>query len=352
MITFYLFYHQYSRALIHFLYRSGEFTQSTLLQKEQHYDIITVRPYHMQEFTDKGRLEKIIDIKRKTEESIATKSPLIFTYRKRNEYSAEKRRVVFEKIYSFHSRFYTVGYCLKRKDRRTFRLDRVEAVGGFDLPLTEIPSSVSDPEIPAGAVSFAEAAREIKNESAQQRQTKKAERRGCFITFVVVLVVGGGLLFCWLLGNFPGKWDKVFGKKYDYYTTSLPISYVELKGHLRYDQQPDTIDPGEENRGHTIIKEGNSYTVDGLSGVYPTLYDVVVSINTMVFTEMTGIEDKKLLAIYTDADSDKNGLLSWQEIRSFQMKINRTFRYIQNETALSAVFSQIAAIRLLCNQIA
>ena len=130
-------------------------------------------------------------------------------------------------------------------------------------------------------------------------------------------------------------WDKVFGKKYDYYTTSLPISYVELKGHLTYYPKPDTIDPGEEYRGHTIVKEGTSYTIDGLSGVYPTLYDAVVSINTTVFTEVTGIEDKKLLAIYTDADSDTNGLLSWQEIRSFQMKINRTFQYIRNETALS-----------------
>jgi len=279
---------------------------------------------------DNANIKKIIEIKNKIEESIATKKPLIFTYIKWNEYIPEERRVVFQKMYSKNERFYAVGYCLKRRDKRTFRLDRIEEINGFALPVEEIPASVSEPEIPAGAVPLTEKFEEIR----KQREIKKAENRGCFITFIVVLIVCGGLVFGFLLGNYPGMWEKVFGEKDDYYVASSPISYIEIKGYDRNNKQPELINIDEKYRGYTIEKEDSYYMIKGVKEKYPALYDAVVKINTVVFTKITGIKDEELLSIYIEADTNKNGFLSWEEIKSSQMRINREFEYISNDIAL------------------
>lgn len=101
---------------------------------------------------DNATPEKLIHIINKIEESLANRKPLIFTYTKWNEYIPEERRVVFREMYSRNGRFYAVGYCLKRKDKRTFRLDRIGEIKGFDYPITEIPPSTFKPEIPATSV--------------------------------------------------------------------------------------------------------------------------------------------------------------------------------------------------------
>jgi len=279
---------------------------------------------------DTVNFKKIINIKNKIEESIANRKPLIFTYTKWNEYIPEERRVVFLEMYSRNGRFYAAGYCLKRKDKRTFRLDRIGEIKGFGSSIAEVPTSTFKPEIPADSVPVAEKLEEIEKE----RKAERVETAGCIIKVFIVLIVGGGLIFGYLLGNYPGMWEKVFGQKDDYYVSPSSILYTEIKGRDRNYKQQELINIDEKYRGFTVEKRDSHYRIEGLNGKYPTLYDAVVKMNAMVFTKITGIKDEELLSIYIDADTNKNGLLSWEEIQSFQMKINRNFEYISNDTAL------------------
>ena len=283
---------------------------------------------------DNATPEKIIHIKNKIEESIINRKPLIFNYTKRNEYIPEERKVVFREMYSKNGRFYAVGYCFKRKDKRTFRLDRIGEIKRFDYPITEIPPSTFKSEIPTGSVPVAKKVEEIEKEHEKQRKAERAETAGCIIKVFIVLIVAGGLIFGYLLGNYPGMWEKVFGEKYDYYVNPSSISYTEIKGRSSTSKQQELINIDEKYRGFTVEKRNLSYRIKGLKVKYPTLYDAVVKINTMVFTKITGTKDEKLLSIYSEADTNKNGFLSWKEIQNFQMKINRDFEYIFNDTAL------------------
>jgi len=282
---------------------------------------------------DYVNLQKIIDIKNKIEESIFTKRPLVFTYTKWKEYIPEERKVIFQKMYSKNDRFYAIGYCLKRKDNRTFRIDRMEEIRGFDSPAETIPTSL--PSLPVDSISVSEKIEEITKEHENQKEIKKAENRRRVIAVIIFFIVGGGLIFGILLGNYPGMWEKIFAEKNDYYVTPASIVYTEIKGWNRNYKQPELISMDRKYREYTIEKQGSHYIIKGVRGEYPSLNDAIVKINTTVFIKVTGIQDEKLLPIYIDADTNKNGFLSWNEIQSFQMKINREFKYIANDTALS-----------------
>ncbi|MGQ9615996.1 MAG: WYL domain-containing protein [Spirochaetota bacterium] len=283
---------------------------------------------------DNANIKKIIHIKSKIKESISNKKPLIFTYIKWNEYIPEERRVVFQEMYSRNGRFYATGYCFKRKDMRTFRLDRIGEIRGFDLTV-RVPPLASKPEITLD--SFPETEKledEVEKEYKKQRKVERAETAAGIIKGFIVLSLIGGLTFGYLLGNYPGMWEKVFGEKNDYYVTPTSILYTEVKGRNRNVTQEELLNIDEKYRGFTIEKKESSYRIKGLKGKYSTLHDVVVKINTVVFAKATGIQDEGLLSLYINADANKNGFLSWGEIQSFQMKTNRDFKYISNDTAL------------------
>lgn len=277
--------------------------------------------------------KKIQNVKDRIEESIKTQKPLIFTYTKWNEYQPEERRVVFHHMYSRNKHFYAVGYCLKRKDWRTFRFDRIGEIKGFGSLNETIPAFA--PELPDDSVQVTESIfEEIKTEAENHIWEERAERRGCIITFLIVFIIIGGLIFGYILGNYPGMWDKIFGKKDDYYLPSYSILYTKIKGHNRNINYPMHIKIEDNYRGFHIEKKSSYYRIEGLKKKYRTLYEVIIEINTQVFKKLTGIQDKEVLSIYINADTNKDGFLSWKEIQDFQMKINREFKYISNYTAL------------------
>ena len=62
--------------------------------------------------------------------------------------------------------------------------------------------------------------------------------------------------------------------------------------------------------------------------------DAHFTINAQAFQSETGLYDRTLMQIYMNADSDRNGHLSWREVAEFQRKTYRSFEYRYNSTAL------------------
>jgi transglutaminase-like putative cysteine protease len=58
------------------------------------------------------------------------------------------------------------------------------------------------------------------------------------------------------------------------------------------------------------------------------------TINAQAFQSETGLYDRTLMQIYMNADSDRNGHLSWREVAEFQRNTYRTYAYRYNNTAL------------------
>jgi hypothetical protein len=57
-------------------------------------------------------------------------------------------------------------------------------------------------------------------------------------------------------------------------------------------------------------------------------------INTVEFMNSTGITDANLIAKYAQADSNRDRHLSWSEVETFQLRLNRAYDYLANDTAL------------------
>lgn len=58
------------------------------------------------------------------------------------------------------------------------------------------------------------------------------------------------------------------------------------------------------------------------------------TINAQAFQSETGLYDRTLMQIYMNADSDRNGHLSWREVAEFQRNTYSGFAYQYNSTAL------------------
>ena len=94
-------------------------------------------------------------------------------------------------------------------------------------------------------------------------------------------------------------------------------------------------------RGFTIT-ETTVQTAAGPAATYAaegfrrssSLWEMRVQANARLFRRATGIYDFPLEERYAAADTDRDGALSWSEVRSFQRALTRAFRYIANGTAL------------------
>jgi hypothetical protein len=83
---------------------------------------------------------------------------------------------------------------------------------------------------------------------------------------------------------------------------------------------------------------GRTYRVKALNREGPrfeSLQAARVAVNARRFIARTGIEDSELLALYAGADANSNGKLGWDELQGFQGRLDRAFRYRNNDTALA-----------------
>ncbi len=59
-----------------------------------------------------------------------------------------------------------------------------------------------------------------------------------------------------------------------------------------------------------------------------------VKINSNLFQKTTVIINNSLEALYISANTDRDGTLSWTEVREFQIMLHRSYTYQNNSTAL------------------
>ncbi len=78
-----------------------------------------------------------------------------------------------------------------------------------------------------------------------------------------------------------------------------------------------------------------SYTVGGLDRSFATLQEARLAINRREFVAVTGISNRDLLQRYAGADTNGDGDLDWDEIRLFQERLYKEYRYLTNQTALT-----------------
>ncbi len=292
---------------------------------------------------------KINYIKSRIDESIKTKRPLIFTYLKKNSVKPERRKVVFWRVYVRNDNIYADGFCLDRNAKRTFRLDRFCDVIRLDDFVPDIKEFGEELNVELNKLVLEYGSSDISSSNDTKRfdyrdtislddKIRKAvdffEIAGFVLKSLFVLFLLVTILLNLMSSIFPGRWDKIFKGKNDYYSSYSPIHYEEIEGSDINYKMDKNVKIGNKYRGYTIKRYYNVYFIEELDYESLSIRDVIVKINTMEFERITGIKDRNLISFYIDADEDKNGFLSWKEIKDFQLKINRKFKYKNNDIAV------------------
>lgn len=78
----------------------------------------------------------------------------------------------------------------------------------------------------------------------------------------------------------------------------------------------------------------SAWAVASLGVSFPTLWEAQAAISAEAFQRATGIDSPELLRLYANADSDRDGALSWAELRSFQRALRAAYAYRSNLPAL------------------
>ena len=233
---------------------------------------------------------------------------------------------------------YIRAYCHYRNKERTFRLDRIcdwidTETGVKTAPGQPDTSRVYQETVPA----------EQESASPQPAETPepagKARSRGAGAT-IVAMVAGFIILY--------GLWSIREGDmEPEAYSSPANVKKLEqeILAILEEPEQNEYIEPVKvpsvryaRYRGYTIrVDEAvtpAAYTVPALGITFLSLRDSHTGINITLFRDSTGISDARVLTMYTEADRDVNGHLSWPEIEAFQEWLYRTFEYKNNDTAL------------------
>ena len=99
----------------------------------------------------------------------------------------------------------------------------------------------------------------------------------------------------------------------------------------------DTQTRNHSHRGISItevIGRTSVFRVSGIDESFQTIEKARTAANVLVFAERTGITDQRLIALYLRADEDRNGYMSWPELASFQRRLDSSYRYSANGTAI------------------
>ncbi len=167
---------------------------------------------------------------------------------------------------------YFVGHCHSRGEERTFRADRVLAVlSAAARSGTPVATSpAARLELGPGTPARAFVATRDAPSHQQEPGRQEPARRRSGVGLTVVLVVALA----------------VAG-----YVTTRPPSYTRV----------------EQARVDALARE---------------------------FSARTGITDAATIALFVDADVDRDATLSWDEIIAFQRRLRQRYRYLHNDTAL------------------
>ena len=239
-----------------------------------------------------------------------------FSYENGEGYATHRRVRIIGYSHARNGHTYTRAYCFLRKEERTFRADRIREwkIPGITVNTGESvpeqkPSSapIAWPQIdltpahekphPSQPVSATQLSRESEIITGKKKSRRWGERVKSFLWMAAFACVA---LF--IFG--PRVMNKGSSSPLPAYIPNrIPVVAPRLITPKTVKPQPAPSPPEQETR------------VDR-------------------FRQATGIRDPSLERIYASADGDRDGRLSWTELRNFQSGLQGRFQYLSNDLAL------------------
>ena len=325
--------------------------------------------------------------------SIENSSLIRMTYT--NGYGeTSERKVEPIRVYAGRNGYsYMKAYCHMREENRTFRLDRIqhwtpviEEYPDTDLPIStlvptpvptvaeyRIPKPEAAPKLPAapdppGTYLPATSPADKPSSREETSSTGSTFFKSLVTAIIVAAFFGltdpsfrGGLLQMLFTTDHSSQEESTVPAPPDFsrWSEQTPAKKKKTKATAPVSKKTPVI-PGTKPqtqsttrpepkplpapivtyhsyRGVNIKKESTgdikTYSSEGFRAT-GNLWNLKVQIASKLFRDITGIENSSLEKIYTSADSDRSGILSWPEVGAFQRQLTRKFEYKHNTSAL------------------
>jgi len=246
---------------------------------------------------------------------------------------------------------YLIAYCHLRKEERTFRADRIlsseivptnpsrpAAIATSSRPSPArsdlIPRAAAPapnrgplPSIAAGATRPTAAAA-----SPATRESPHRRLSGAFVVCAILfqLILAASIL--------SGKSEPSrYVPSATVTNSNAPVSYASVPKPAPSPPPKPAIE--ETTIGGLILRtvrssKGERYEVPHLGLITTDKLEAIAAIRLPAFVERTGLCDPGLIGRYLEADLNRSGKLSFDELRVFQKRAFTAFRYESNRLAL------------------
>lgn len=249
--------------------------------------------------------------------------------------TSERTIDIIRRFTSRHDVTYLRAWCHLRKEERTFRTDRVLAV--LDSQPTIVRAATTSPR-PTDS-HLRTVAESLPGPAAPAPSNVKHGTLGRFLVFVIVAALG---ILVW--SEFDASRRPITPEPTPLpqpIPTPIPVPTPAP------DPAPIPIPaptPSPETireviyRGNTVEvrrTDGETfYLIRGSGKRYSSLHDARIAINTDFFIAKTGVTSPAVIELYAAADANRDGEISWEEVRRFQRALGNSYAYIANDRAL------------------
>lgn len=217
---------------------------------------------------------------------------------------------------------YLSAYCHLRTEDRTFRLDRVLGVLESDA---RHAGSYVDTEPAVRGNSPARQQRPRVTPPAKQGHLFRRLLLLAFLVYVFLLLFEQNLEFATIRAIvFP--------------PARTAFEPTQAEGQPPPPPAPTDVSRTDVYRGQRFVVDRSprvvSYTLMASGQQFSQMHALRVSVNESLLATAWGVRHPELTRMFGNADSNRDGWLSWEEIRQFQNWLYRSYRYMTNTTAL------------------
>ena len=226
---------------------------------------------------------------------------------------------------------YIRAYCHLRGMERTFRADRVTAAERVQSAISASgQSSPYHAAVPPSAVA-AEAPRNLAPVSAHPSSSTYSPAGRIALAGLGIMI--GIVLLVSYYESMPGSAPSPFGMSASGSSSTVPVKPASRPAPPPKPALEEVTIGGYLLR--TIRSNGlERFEVPELGIITMDKLEAVAAIRLPAFVKAMGFFDAELVSRYLDADLNGSGRLSFDELKVFQQKTYREFRYESNKLAL------------------
>jgi hypothetical protein len=222
---------------------------------------------------------------------------------------------------------YLRAYCHLRQDERTFRTDRITNAVLISATQSETGGHSGGSYVEHGAPASRYTPQVVPDSSPLSVPEKEAKH------FSLVLMILAGLMsIAWLANTIiPASASSSKAK-----AVPLPFPTAAYKPAPVVPPKPALEETTIAGYVLKTIRSGGleRFEIPELGVITRIKLEAVSAIRLPIFIESTGLFDPELVGRYLDADLNGSGRLSFDELKVFQDRTYRDFRYEPNELAL------------------